>query len=205
MAELYFINDNSLYLSLIEMKNKTSHIEAIIFTSKNAVSIKELLDFFVAQKIENIDKEIIKECIEEIENKYKNNNFSFEFKKIGGGYQFLSKAEYHTSISIFLNQKARRKLSISAMETLSIIAYKQPVSKAEIEAIRGVNSDYSVHKLLEKELISILGKADKPGKPILYGASQYFLDYFGLNSIEEMPKLKEIIPQADSEIGIPNE
>lgn len=183
------------------MKNKTLHIEAIIFTSKSAVSIKELLVFFETQKIEGIDENIVKECIQEIEDKYKGNNFSFELKEVGGGYQFLSKADFHDSISVFLNQKAKRKLSTSAMETLSIIAYKMPVTKSEIEQIRGVNSDYSVHKLLEKELINIMGKADRPGKPILYGVSQYFLDYFGLNSIEEMPKLKEILPQNDNEIG----
>ncbi len=186
------------------MENKTLHIEAIIFTSKNAVSVKELIDFFKSTDSEIVEEEMVKECIEKIENKYKNIEFSFELKRVGGGYQFLSKADYHESISMFLNQKARRKLSTSAMETLSIIAYKMPVTKAEIEQIRGVNSDYSVHKLLEKELINILGKAEKPGKPILYGVSQYFLDYFGLNSISEMPELKEILPQNNNEIGVPN-
>ncbi len=185
------------------MENKTLHIEAIIFTSKNAVSIKELLAFFNTQENIAVDETIILECIEEIENKYQSNNFSFELKKVGGGYQFLSKVAFHNSISIFLNQKAKRRLSVSAMETLSIIAYKQPVTKSEIEQIRGVSSDYSVHKLLEKELINVLGKSDKPGKPILYGVSQYFLDYFGMNSIEEMPLLKEILPQNDNEIGTP--
>jgi segregation and condensation protein B len=187
------------------MENKTLHIEAIVFTSKTAVSIKELKEFFKNQEVEGITEIIIEECIQEIENKYKGNNFAFELKKVGGGYQFLSKVDFHNSISLFLNQKAKRKLSMSAMETLSIIAYKMPVTKSEIEQIRGVNSDYSVHKLLEKELINILGKADKPGRPILYGVSQYFLDYFGLNSIEEMPKLKEIMPQGDNEIGVVNE
>lgn len=185
------------------MENKTLHIEAIIFTSKNAVSVKELLDFFNAQEGVEVDETMVLECIDEIINKFKNNNFSFELKKVGGGYQFLSKEIFHNSISVFLNQKAKRKLSTSAMETLSIIAYKQPVTKSEIEQIRGVNSDYSVHKLLEKELINILGKADKPGKPIIYGVSQYFLDYFGINSIEEMPQLKEIVPQIENEIGAP--
>ena len=188
-----------------QMENKTLHIEAIVFTSKTAVSIKELKEFFKNQEVEGITEIIIEECIQEIENKYKGNNFAFELKKVGGGYQFLSKVDFHNSISLFLNQKAKRKLSMSAMETLSIIAYKMPVTKSEIEQIRGVNSDYSVHKLLEKELINILGKADKPGRPILYGVSQYFLDYFGLNSIEEMPKLKEIMPQGDNEIGVVNE
>ena len=194
----------SNYLFL-QMENKTLHIEAIVFTSKTAVSIKELKEFFKNQEVEGITEIIIEECIQEIENKYKGNNFAFELKKVGGGYQFLSKVDFHNSISLFLNQKAKRKLSMSAMETLSIIAYKMPVTKSEIEQIRGVNSDYSVHKLLEKELINILGKADKPGRPILYGVSQYFLDYFGLNSIEEMPKLKEIMPQGDNEIGVVNE
>jgi segregation and condensation protein B len=188
-----------------QMENKTLHIEAIVFTSKTAVSIKELKEFFKNQEVEGITEIIIEECIQEIENKYKGNNFAFELKKVGGGYQFLSKVDFHNSISLFLNQKAKRKLSMSAMETLSIIAYKMPVTKSEIEQIRGVNSDYSVHKLLEKELINILGKADRPGRPILYGVSQYFLDYFGLNSIEEMPKLKEIMPQEDNEIGVVNE
>lgn len=183
------------------MENITLHIESIIFTSKNAVSIKELLEFFVSSKIENISEENIKESLQEIENKYNGSNFSFELKKVGGGYQFLSKPDFHNSISVFLNQKARRKLSVSAMETLSIIAYKQPVTKSEIEQIRGVNSDYSVHKLLEKELISVLGKSEKPGRAIIYGVSQYFLDYFGLNSIEEMPKLTEIVPETENEIG----
>jgi len=185
------------------MENKTLHIESIIFTSKNAVSIKELFDFFKTKQVENINVEIIQECIDEIENKYKSDNFSFELKNVGGGYQFLSKVVFHDSISVFLNQKAKRKLSTSAMETLSIIAYKMPVTKSEIEQIRGVSSDYTVHKLLEKELINILGKADKPGKPILYGVSQYFLDYFGLNSIDEMPQLKDIVTQNENEIGQP--
>ena len=87
------------------------------------------------------------------------------------------------------------------METLSIIAYKQPVTKSEIEQIRGVSSDYTVHKLLEKELIQILGKSEQLGKPILYGVSDYFLDYFGLNSTQELPNLKDIMPQEDNEIG----
>jgi segregation and condensation protein B len=102
---------------------------------------------------------------------------------------------------MLLNQKQNKKLSSAALETLSIIAYKQPVTKSEIEQIRGVNADYTVHKLLEKELITILGKADTPGRPVLYGVSDYFLDYFGINSTEELPQLKEITPKDENVIG----
>lgn len=186
------------------MQDLILHIEAIIFSSSSAVSIKELEENFV--KIdEQISFETIEKCINEIKDKFKNEQFAFELKKVGGGYQFLTKEQFHESISVFLNQKAKRKLSTSALETLSIVAYKQPVTKSEIEQIRGVNSDYSVHKLLEKELISIAGKSDKPGKPILYAVSPYFLDYFGINSIEEMPQLKDILPKTENEIGTQTE
>ena len=187
------------------MQDLILHIEAIIFSSATAVSVKELQANF--SKIdEAITSEKVEECIQKIKEKFELENNAFELKKVGGGFQFLTKEKYHESISVFLNQKAKRKLSTSALETLSIIAYKQPVTKSEIEQIRGVNSDYSVHKLLEKELVSIAGKADKPGRPILYAVSQYFLDYFGINSIEEMPKIKEVMPQDETnEIGTPAE
>ncbi len=187
------------------MQNLILHIEAIIFSSASAVSIKELMTSFKNSTEENLEQSELENCISELIKKYSDEKYSFELKKVGGGYQFLTKPVYHDSISLFLNQKAKRKLSTSALETLSIIAYKQPVTKSEIEQIRGVNSDYSVHKLLEKELINIAGKADRPGKPILYVVSQYFLDYFGINSIEEMPKLKEIMPQQENEIGVSEE
>lgn len=175
-------------------------IEAIIFAAENPVSVDELLAFYEEQGSE-ITKEYIASVIDAIKEKFKGENYSFELVKSGGGYQFLSKADHHELISKFLNQKANKKLSTAAMETLSIIAYKQPVTKSEIEQIRGVNTDYTVHKLLEKELISIAGKADTPGKPVLYSVSPYFLDYFGINSTEELPKLKEIMPQEENTIG----
>lgn len=185
------------------MQNLSLHIESLIFSSASAVSLKELLENF--EKLENneITSTDISKCISELVIKYADSQFSFELKKVGGGYQFLTKPDYHENISLFLNQKAKRKLSSSALETLSIIAYKQPVTKSEIEQIRGVNSDYSVHKLLEKELIVISGKSEKPGKPILYSVSPYFLDYFGMNSIDEMPKINDVLPKNENEIGVP--
>lgn len=180
--------------------NVLLQIEAVLFTSEHPVSVEELFNSFISNEQAVSEDEIIK-CIEKITTKYKSDDFAFEVVKSGGGYQFLSKADYHEWISKFLNQKANKKLSTAAMETLSIIAYKQPVTKSEIEQIRGVSADYTVHKLLEKELINIVGKADTPGKPVLYAVSPYFLDYFGINSTNELPQLKEIVPQNDNSLG----
>lgn len=133
----------------------------------------------------------IEKVLEELKEKYEQKEFSFSLIKSGGGFQFLTKPEYQASVSILLKQKSKKRLSNSSLETLSIIAYKQPLTKIEAEKIRGVGCDYSIQKLLEKELIEIKGKADTVGKPILYGTTQKFLDYFGINSVEELPTLKD--------------
>ena len=180
--------------------NPKLQIEAILFTAENPVSVEEIYNTFTAFEIEQSEEDIIK-ILQEIKAKYKHEDFAFELVNSGGGFQFLTKADYHEWISKFLNQKANKKLSSAAMETLSIIAYKQPVTKSEIEQIRGVSADYTVHKLLEKELINIAGKADSPGKPVLYTVSPFFLDYFGINSTDELPQLKEIMPQEENTLG----
>jgi segregation and condensation protein B len=177
------------------------HIEAIIFTSSQPVSEAEIAECLLKVTGAEVESAQIQEAIKQITSKYTSADFAFELVEAGGGYQFLSKATYHETIAAFLNQKENKKLSTAAMETLSIIAYKQPVTKTEIEQIRGVNSDYTVHKLLEKELITIMGKADAPGKPVLYGVSAYFLDYFGINSTEELPQLKEVVAKEENTIG----
>jgi len=145
------------------------------------------------------DKDI-KEALEKLHVKYQSEEFSFEVIKSGGGYQFLTKPAYQSSISIYLKQQSKKRLSTAALETLSIIAYKQPVTKAEIEQIRGVNCDYSVQKLLEKNLVEIRGKADTIGRPLIYGTSVKFMDYFGINDISELPTPKDI-SQQENEIG----
>ena len=112
----------------------------------------------------------------------------------------ITKPAYQSSISIYLKQQSKKRLSTAALETLSIIAYKQPVTKAEIEQIRGVNCDYSVQKLLEKNLVEIRGKADTIGRPLIYGTSDKFMDYFGINDLSELPTPKDI-GQQENEIG----
>jgi segregation and condensation protein B len=120
--------------------------------------------------------------------------------EIAGGYQFLSKGAYHPTIGVFLRQTTNKRLSRSALETLSIVAYKQPVTKSELEKIRGVSCDYAMQKLLEKELVIIMGRSDGPGKPLLYGTSTKFMDYFGISSMEDLPKPKEF-SNPDNSIG----
>lgn len=148
----------------------------------------------------------IEASIERIIQKYRDDQYPFEVVKSGGGYQFLTKPAYQASISLLLKNKTKRKLSTSAMETLSIIAYKQPVTKNEMEQIRGVNCDYAVQKLLERQLIEIRGKSDGVGRPLLYGTTQKFMDYFGINDISELPQLKDLIPsENENEIGLQRE
>jgi segregation and condensation protein B len=133
----------------------------------------------------------IHQKIDGLKKKYQDDAYSFEICEAGGGYQFLTKPAFQASIGIHLKQKSKKRLSTSALETLSIIAYKQPVTKTDIEHIRGVSSEYSVHKLLEKELIEIKGKAEAIGKPILYGTSERFMEYFGINALHELPTPKD--------------
>ena len=123
--------------------------------------------------------------------KYEHEDFSFQLNKSAGGYQFLTKPAYQASIGIMLKQQSKKRLSTSAMETLSIISYKQPVSKTEVETIRGVNCDYAVQKVLEKGLIEIQGKGETVGRPLIYGTSPKFMEYFGISELNELPTPKD--------------
>lgn len=148
----------------------------------------------------DVPKEHILEAITMLQEKYSGDEFSFALEHLGGGYQFLTKPAYQVSISILLKQQSQKRLSTAQLETLSIIAYKQPVTKTEVEHIRGVSCDYSIQKLLEKELVSIKGKADSVGKPILYGTSEKFMEYFGINKISDLPQPKDF-SQEENQIG----
>jgi len=148
----------------------------------------------------DVPEKDIKKAIVELTEKYENEEYSFQFLQIGGGYLFMTKPAYQTSISILLKQQSKRRLSNSALETLSIIAYKQPVIKSEIEKIRGVNCDYSIQKLLDKGLIEITGKTKGIGRPLIYGTSDRFIEYFGINSLEELPTPKDFMEE-ENKIG----
>ena len=149
------------------------------------------------------DKDIEK-AVSELTIQYENEQYSMQVYKSAGGFQFLTKPAYQASIGILLKQQSKKRLSNSALETLSIIAYKQPVTKSEVEQVRGVNCDYSIQKLLEKGLIEIKGKTESAGRPLIYGTSEFFMEYFGINDISELPALKDVEHDIN-EIGEPSE
>lgn len=148
--------------------------------------------------MEEIAVSDVLEAVEAINARLVEQGFAFQIYAIGGGYQFLTKPEYQDTVSTYLKHKSKKKLSASALETLAIIAYKQPVTRSQMEQIRGVGCDYAVHKLLEKELIEIKGKADTIGRPVLYGTSQKFMDYFGINHIKDLPQLKDFVTEENT-------
>lgn len=138
----------------------------------------------------------VETSIEGIREKYSVEFYPFELRESGGGWQFLTKKEYHQTIAQLNGDKFLKRLSNAALESLAIVAYKQPITKSEIEAIRGVNSDYSIQKLLEKELVVITGRNENMvGKPLVYGTSKHFMDYFGINSADELPRINEVLAE----------
>ncbi|QXV64918.1 SMC-Scp complex subunit ScpB [Mucilaginibacter sp. 21P] len=182
------------------MENIEQYIEALIFASEQGIRTEEIMYCLQASFERDFTSDEIEASVAAIAKKYSSNDFAIEVVKINNGYQFLTKKSYHTVVSLLQIQRSKKKLSQAALETLAIIAYKQPVTKTDVEQIRGVNCDYSIQKLLEKELIAITGKSDAIGKPILYGTSNMFMDYFGINNISELPQLKDVSSE-ESSIG----
>lgn len=168
-----------------------NHVEALVFCSPKPVTEVEIQDCLREMFDAAIPLDDIQQSLEKIEAKFSGDTFSMGLVKSGGGYQFLTKPAYQASIGILLKQQSKKRLSNSALETLSIIAYKQPITKGEVEQIRGVSSDYAIQKLLEKELVEIKGKSEGVGRPMLYGTSTSFMDYFGINDLKELPTPKD--------------
>jgi segregation and condensation protein B len=167
------------------------YIEALIFASQQALSVKEISDAIKGTFEYKISIEDLDNYINLITAKYEQEAFAIQLMPIAGGFVFMSKPQYHKIIGDYLRQNERKKLSKAALETLAIIAYKQPITKSEMEAIRGVGCDYTVQKLLEKELVEISGRHEGPGRPLLYGTTVKFLNHFGIKDTTELPKLKE--------------
>ena len=176
------------------------HIEALIFVSPQAIPLEEIQAVLSEVFQAEVPEQDIRTAIEQARVHYQAPEFAFELIDIAGGYQFMTKGAYHHTVATYLKQTTRKRLSQAALETLSIIAYKQPISKSDLERIRGVNCDYSMQKLLEKELVSIVGRSEGPGRPLLYGTSEKFMDYFGLKSLKDLPQPKDF-KDADNEIG----
>jgi len=171
-----------------------SIIEALIFSSDDSLKSAEIIN-----AIKGIDGEDIEITANDIENvvellnkKYSEGNNSYKIVKLANGYIYATLEEYAKYVGYLSSEKTKRRLSPAALETLSIIAYKQPITKPELETIRGVNSDHIISSLLEKNLITIKGRSESIGRPLLYTTTDDFLKYFGLNTLSDLPKPREI-------------
>jgi len=171
-----------------------SVIEALIFSSDEPLKIDEIIKAIKGIDGEEspITGEDIEETVTNINQQLEEQQRPFRIMKIAGGFSFSTKHEYAKYIGYLSTEKSKRRLSQSALETLAIIAYKQPITKPEIEMIRGVNADYIMNTLLEKSLVAINGRAETVGRPLVYGTTDEFLKYFGLNRLTDLPKPREI-------------
>lgn len=169
-------------------------IESLIFSSDEALSPSEIIRAIKGIDGEDISitQDDIEKVVDELNAFYAECRLSFQIKRIANGYLFGTLPDYAKYVGFLSLEKSKRRLSQAALETLSIIAYKQPVTKPELEAIRGVNSDYIINTLLEKKLITITGRAETIGRPLLYGTTDEFLKYFGLNKLSDLPKPREV-------------
>ncbi len=181
------------------------HIEALIFAADSPLTVEEIRGCIKKLLGTELSQEQVQIEIDRLVTKYNDEQYSFHIVPIAGGYQFFTKNIYEPTIAEYVKHKLNKKLSTAQLECLSIIAYKQPASKSDIEQIRGVNCDYAIQKLLEKDLILISGRSEAVGKPILYSVSEYFLNYFGIDSTVSLPKIKEVEVQEENSVGAPIE
>lgn len=180
----------------MEQVEKNKIIEALIFASDEPLSLKDIVDILKMSeephlRIRMSEDEVLA-IIRELNKEYVDTKRAFRIIQTAGGFQFATLPDYAVWLGLMAKEKSKRKLSQSALETLAVIAYKQPVTKPEIEAIRGVNVDYMLNALLERDLITIVGRAATPGRPLLYGTTKTFLKHFGINDLIDLPKPREI-------------
>jgi segregation and condensation protein B len=162
-------------------------LEVLIFISQEPLTISK-----IKEVLGEIPEEELEEALQSLVADYQQGQRGIQVIKSGGGFIFTTKPEYDQWVRRLLQIEKKTKLSSAALETLSIIAYHQPITQAEISAIRGVDSTYSLKTLLQKKLIKIVGRKKAPGNPLVYRTTEKFLQYFGLNSLDDLPKEEEI-------------
>jgi len=170
-------------------------IETLLFVWHSPLSIEEMESLLKEAKVQTDPpptRESIQTVIAQLIQKYQSDQFVYTIEAIDQGYQLFTKPQFAEPLVSILNVQNGKQLSRALMETLAVIAYRQPITKAEIEAIRGVDVTYAIEKLLERELIEVVGRSDLPGKPLLFGTSRKFMTFFGLKSINDLPDLKEV-------------
>jgi len=169
-----------------QLEKETALLEAILYLETDP------MDFAILAKISGLSKDALKKAADRLEEKYRNNDSGVELSRIGGGITLSVKQQYWDALKPYYGKKTEFRFSKATLETLSIIAYSQPVTRSEIESLRGVQAvDSVIRFLLEKSLIKEVGKKDVPGKPAQYGTTREFLRFFRLESIADLPKLSE--------------
>lgn len=166
-------------------------IEALLFVSDRPLSVAKICD------VVEVEEDQVKKALEDIAQEYHRDDRGLQLREVADGYRFYSHPAYAPYIEKMILSFDHRRLTQAALETLSIVAYKQPVTKADISAIRGVNSDGVINTLLNRDLVKEMGRQDAPGQPILYGTTTRFLESFGLRSIDELPPLDEFTPDEE--------
>ncbi len=161
--------------------------EAVLFASDEPLSPKRLVDIAEAGSVKRI-----RQCVKALNKKYRETGISFRIEKISGGYQMMTLPAFNPWISKLIKVRSDHKLTPAALETLAIVAYKQPIIRADVEAIRGVASGEILRNLMYKGLVKIVGRAEILGRPMLYGTTKKFLDVFGLNTLKDLPKIEEL-------------
>ncbi|MBA4250247.1 MAG: SMC-Scp complex subunit ScpB [Chlorobiaceae bacterium] len=171
-----------------------SIIEALIFSSDEPLKASEIIQAIRGIDGDDVDinEKIILQIVADLNQRYDEQKSAFKIMLIADGFIFATRTDFAKYLGYLSNEKSKRRLSAAALETLAIVAYKQPITKPEIETIRGVNSDYILNTLLEKQLITISGRAETIGRPLLYTTTDEFLKYFGLNKLADLPKPREI-------------
>ncbi len=162
-------------------------VEAILFASERPLSYSDIQEAFGKENREND----IREALEALKDDYRSQNRGFMLAEIAGGYQLVTDPRFAEILRAFYQNREKKRLSPASMETLSVIAYKQPVTKVDIEFVRGVNVDGPLKTLLDKNMIKVVGKKEVPGRPLLYGTTKEFLDRFGLKSVKDLPPLSQ--------------
>jgi segregation and condensation protein B len=175
-------------------------LEALLFVSDKPLSLKELKDII---KSDVADISNLEDILKELKDEYATLNKPYEIKFVADGWTFATKPEYSTWIKKLLKEKTVLKLSPSALETLAMIAYKQPITRAEIDEIRGVESSGVIDTLLERKLIKIVGRKEALGRPLLYGTTQDFLKHFGLAHLSELPLIEDMPKEIQETDNLP--
>jgi segregation and condensation protein B len=173
--------------AIISSIDVSSIIEALLFVSDEPLSVDKLLEVF-----DGVDRGAMCQIVEELRVRFNGNGKPFVLREINGGFQLCTDPKYAPWIKKLSSVRGNSKLSRAALETLAIVAYRQPVTRAEVESIRGVSCSGVLSSLLDRKLIRIAGRHDAPGKPLLYRTTQEFMQHFGLRSIKDLPRISEL-------------